>query len=301
MALPSRLRVASNTSRSPRRNERRPVAPDLEARVEQPGGDVVEADRPGRRPAQQAHAAVDHLARHRPGREAPRPVDDHQRRRRASTARMASAQRAAARRLIGRLAGVGQRQHHRAVGQRMQPAPCARELVLERRRARRELRRSAGRAALVGAVASAAVRAAPAPLGRAGDGPAMTTQAMRCSLAVSARAAARRAAGRRRVGARQRPSASSARDHRARVGERGAGILGQHARDDVVERRGQRRRDARARAAPPGAGSSRAAPSTPRPRTPAARSGTGRARSRARTRRRAALMSRSPRTCSGAM
>ena len=80
-------------SRSPRR--RRPCRrADVEARVEQPGGHVVEADGPRRRAPQQQRAAVDHLADRRPGRDAPCPV--------ATTSgtsgrmpRMASAHRAA--------------------------------------------------------------------------------------------------------------------------------------------------------------------------------------------------------------
>ena len=125
VALPSRLRLTSNTSRSPRRNGAVPSRRISKRASSSPTATSSRRIAPGGRPAQQAHAVVDHLARHRPGREAPRPGRHHQRH---VGQHRAHRQRAAggARRLIGRLADVGQRQHHRAVGQRVQRAPRAR-------------------------------------------------------------------------------------------------------------------------------------------------------------------------------
>ena len=123
VALPSRLRLhldhvalaRAGTARCRRagpRSARRAARPSRRR-----GGSRRAAG-----PAQQAHAAVDHLARHRPGREPPRP----RRRPPAATSGSTRAhrQRAArrARRLIGRLARRrASVRHDDAVGERVQP------------------------------------------------------------------------------------------------------------------------------------------------------------------------------------
>ena len=111
-------------------------------------------------------------------------------------------------------------------------APCyARELTLELL-----VRRAPGP---LGTRAAARIPSAGvAPCQRASavtDGPAMTTHAMRCSVAVSAGCGRRHAAAREARERAAREHAVERRHDRLRVGQPLGRILGQHARDRVVE------------------------------------------------------------------
>ena len=126
LSLPSRLRLTSNTSRSPRRNDagcrrggsrsaRRAGRPPCRRAGSRPAPSRAAGAcrcRSPRRPPTRPRSA--------PGRSTTTSADVGE--------RGAHAQRAArgARRLVGRLAGVGQRHHDRAVGQRVQRARRAR-------------------------------------------------------------------------------------------------------------------------------------------------------------------------------
>ena len=202
---------------------------------------------------------------HRPGREAPRPGRRPPAARRAARARMRQRAARRARRLIGRLARVGQRHarpSRRAAGAAR--APCARtELVLERLERRSRPARPPRRAVAAVDGDRAARRRPRQRRSAVADGPAMTTQAMRCSLAVSA--AVRRAGAAPR---RRRPSGERAE----RVERRDAPPCASAqalARDPwpacarhVVERRRHARRQLAHARRVLRAGSSRAAPST---------------------------------------
>ena len=301
VALPSRVRLTSNTSRSPRRNgavpSRRPRSARRAARPRRrPGG-----SRPARVPRSRrmplsitSPPPTSAENRPAPGRHHQRHVGQHAPASPARSARRAPPDRSPCRR---RAASAPPRR--RAAGAAAPRATRARD-----RPPAPASRRSC--AAPPGLSSSTARQrrglTAPAPLGVV-DGPAMTTQAIRCSLCVSAGwAAPARVDAARPPGPRSGPSASERRDHRAARRRGGArGSLASIRATSVVERAAAGSGTiSRAR----GASCSRIFASTRsrrRPRTRAARSGTGTARSPARTRRRAASMSRSPRTCSGAM
>ena len=225
----------------------RPVAVDLEARVQQPGRHVVEADRPGRRAAQQAHAAVDHLADHRPGREARRARSRSPAATSGNAAR--TRQRAArrARRLVGRLAAVGQRR-----------APSS------RRAARAPARRGRSPSSVSSASSVDAGSGPPprAPLRRRRrrSSATMRTVSPRHSPLGRWRRPGQHDAGdpllaggqRRAAAAAAAPAPASVRSARARparrstarhVGQALRRILGQHARHQIVERRAAARGD----------------------------------------------------------
>ena len=261
---------------------------------------------PGARAAQQAHAAVDHLARpptrprSAPGRSRPPSA------RRAARARMRQRAARGARRLIGRLAAVGQRDHHRAVGQRVQPRAVRRApSSSSSASSAAQLRLGTASPSSSAALGSPAMRRRVARASAARPWPTArrcTTQAIRCSLAVERRGARGRA--RRRAAATSRraaPSASSAATTAARVGRPLRRVLGQHARDQVVERA----RHAAARASRTrGASSSRILASSAVASSP---SNAGRpvrhsnsTQPSENTSARAST-SRSPRACSGAM
>ena len=276
-----RARISKRASSSPPRRRRARIAP-------------------GARPAQQAHAVVDHLARHRPGREPPRPVDTTQRH---VGQHGAHRQRAAggARRLIGRLAGVGQRQHHRPVRERVQPRAVHAHADRPRARARR--RSCAARQRRRRRRPTAARSAAPAPLGGRATGPAITTQAMRCSLAVSAGLAPRRRGSRRAAldSAERRRARRAPRSPRARRRAGARGSLASMRATRSSSGRGSRGTMSRSARRLLRAGSWRAAPSRPRPRTPARPVRHWNSTQPSENTSARGVMSRSPRTCSGAM
>ena len=118
VALPSRLRLTSNTSRSPRRNGAVPSRRISKRVSSSPTATSSRRIAPGARPAQQAHAVVDHLARRptRP-RTAPAPSTPPAARRaarRASPAR--SARRAPPDRSPCRRRAASAPPHRRAAG-----------------------------------------------------------------------------------------------------------------------------------------------------------------------------------------
>ena len=197
--------------------ERVAVAADLELRVEEAGGDLVDADRARGAGGEQADAALDDVPDRQPRRDHDAPGDHHHRHLGQERPHRQRAPRGA-RGLVARRAG--ERHEERAVGDEVERAPEAAGELAQRLGAGVDL---AGRErALLGVEAAAAEprqhQAHHAPLGRGQRG--------------------RRDARRRRARARHRTERGERLEHRRRVAGPVGGALRHHPRDQVVEVRG---------------------------------------------------------------